>query len=111
MITSPLLRYNVLPGTKQRPLVLKWRVASSREMQAPPVCLPDMYSVFNCWEKSDFDDDMCKNEIVRFMHCVEVETARRDEEIKLKKKLQLGQEGRLSKDQINALFKRHLGPK
>ena len=113
MITSPLLRAPRvhLPGTKKGPLKLKWRIARSSEMQSFPVCLTEMYSVMNCWEKAEYDDDLCKNEIVRFMHCVRIQTGHAIQKSNLRKKLDLEQEGALSKTQINALFKNYMHPK
>ena len=80
-------------------------------MQAIPVCLTEMYSVMNCWEKAEYDDDLCKNEIVRFMHCMRIQTGNAIQQTKLKKQFDIEQEGNLSKPQINALFKNYIHPK
>ena len=113
MITSPILRAPRvhLPGTKKGPLKLKWRIARASDMQSFPVCLTEMYSVMNCWEKAEYDDDLCKNEIVRFLHCVRIQTKHAIQKSNQKRKLDIEQEGALSKPQINALFKNYMHPK
>ena len=64
-------KQTIIYGVKRGkvPNALRAKVPPQRKEAGNPSCLEQMSKLFNCWDKSAFNDTTCNKEITAFLTC------------------------------------------
>ncbi|XP_022672760.1 uncharacterized protein LOC111269140 [Varroa jacobsoni] len=70
---NPVVRK--IPFREMLPMQLKDKVSGKKENSKGVACLPEMFTLFTCLSKTDFDTLKCPNEVKAFQLCYKNHTA------------------------------------